>query len=71
MGESVLRCFGLMKGRFDYQWVSHIDGKGQPIGYSPNKDSALRLTDWQLTRVRSYLAGIGANYTVSNLGEKQ
>ena len=71
MGESVLRCFGLMKGKFDYQWVSHIDGRGQPTGYSPNKDNALRLTGWQLTRVRSCLAGIGAKYTVSNLGERQ
>lgn len=67
MGDSVLRCFGLMKGRFDYQWVSHINGKGQPIGYSPNKDRALRLTEWQLARVRSYLSDIGVEYTVSSL----
>lgn len=67
MTGSVLRRFGLNGGRFDYQWVSHIDSKGQPIGYSKNKDNALRLSEWQLTRVTSYLRAIGANFTISNL----
>lgn len=59
----VLREFKLMGGRIDFQYVSHIDSKGFPVGYDKKIELALELTDWQTQRVVSGLNSIGAKYT--------
>lgn len=59
----VRREFKLMSGGLDYQYVSSVNGKGEPTGYDKDVEHAVSMTEWYYTRVTSYLESIGANWS--------
>ena len=59
----VRREFKLMGGRVDYQYVSSVNGKGEPTGYDKGVEYAVSMTEWYYTRVTSYLDSIGAKWS--------
>lgn len=61
----VRREFKLMGGRVDYQYVSSVNGKGEPTGYDKNIKYALNLSEWQLKRVVSVFKEVGAKWSES------
>lgn len=61
----VRREFKLMGGRLDYQYVSSVNGKGEPTGYDKNIKYALNLSEWQLKRVVSVFKEVGAKWSES------
>lgn len=58
----VQRQFKLINGSFDLQYVSHVNGKGEPTGYDKSIEHALPLTEWYFTRLTAYFDSIGAKY---------
>lgn len=60
----ILRQFKLMSGKLDYQYVSMVNGKGEPLGYDRKEIYRVFLTPWRLARVKAYLDSIGAVYQV-------
>lgn len=61
----VRREFKLIGGRLDYQYVSSVNGNGEPTGYDKDIKYALNLSEWQLKRVVSVFKGVGAKWSES------
>lgn len=59
----VRREFKLIGGGLDYQYVSSVNGKGEPTGYDKKVEHAVNMSEWYYTRVTSYLESIGAKWS--------
>lgn len=59
----VRREFKLMGDRVDHQYVSSVNGKGEPTGYDKKVELAVNMNEWYYTRVTSYLNSIGAKWS--------